>query len=45
MGGADGARGLGAAVDPDEGQLARALRAAGPALPHSQVHGVLQDLT
>ena len=43
VGGADGAEGLGAAVDPDEGQLAWALTGAGTTLLHSQVHGVLQD--
>lgn len=40
---ADRAGRLGAPVDPDEGQLARALLAAGAALLHSHVHGVLQD--
>lgn len=34
---------LGATVDPDEGQLARVLLAAGAALLHGHVHGVLQD--
>lgn len=43
LGGADGARHLGAAVDPDEGHLAGALGAGGAALPHRHVHGVLQD--
>lgn len=43
VGGADQARGLDAAVDADEGHLARALRAARAALLHRHVHGVLQD--
>lgn len=40
---AHGAGSLGAAVDPDERHLARALLAAGAALLHSHVHGILQD--
>lgn len=40
VGGANGAGRLGATVHPDERHLTRPLRAA---LPHRQVHGVLQD--
>lgn len=43
LGGAYCARHLGAAVDPDEGHLTGALGAAGAALPHRHVHGVLQN--
>lgn len=41
LGGAYGARHLGAAVDPDEGHLTRTLGAGGAALPHRHVHGIL----
>lgn len=43
LGGVDGARHLGAAVDPDESHLTGTLGAGGAALPHCHVHGILQD--
>lgn len=43
LGGAYGARHLGAAVDPDEGHLTRTLGADRAALPHSHIHGILKD--
>lgn len=43
LGGADGARHLGATVDPDEGHLTGALGGGGAALPYRHVHWVLQD--
>lgn len=43
MGGANGAGSLDAAVDPDKGHLTWPLRAAGAALSHRHVHGILQD--
>lgn len=43
LGGVDGARHLGAAVDPDESHLTGTLGAGGAALPHCHIHGILQD--
>lgn len=43
VGGANNAGRLVAAVNPDERHLTRPLRAGRAALPHCQVHGVLQD--
>lgn len=43
LGGVDGARHFGAAVDPDESHLTRTFGTGGSALPHRHVHGILQD--